>query len=115
MVGVRRFCGGGEQQAWSWRRLTGASHQPNDVARDAGVPAATVLGASACAALWWLRELTARGRPWLVAARQDRRLRIGADSPPFGDGASTLTLTRLATRAGRGTTIWAGLLSAVTR
>lgn len=52
-----------------------------------GVRAGTVVGDSAFAVMWWLRELGALGRHWLVATRQDRRLRIGAEIRAFRDWA----------------------------
>jgi hypothetical protein len=49
----------------------------------AGVGAPTVVGDGAFAVNWWLREIAALGRHWLVATRHDRRLRIGAEVAGF--------------------------------
>lgn len=84
-----------------------------DLAISAGVPALTVLGDSAFAAMWWLRELAARDRHWLVATRQDRRLRIGAEIRAFRAWAASAPLTWLETRAS-GTTVWGAILPDVT-
>jgi hypothetical protein len=84
-----------------------------DLAITAGVPALTVLGDSAFAAMWWLREVAARERHWLVATRQDRRLRIGAEILAFRAWTGTLPLTRIETGA-RGTTVWGGVLPVAT-
>jgi hypothetical protein len=75
----------------------------------AGIPAATVVGDSAFAVMWWLRELAALERHWLVATRQDRRLRVGAEIRAFRAWATTLSLTLVETSA-TGTTVWGGVL-----
>jgi hypothetical protein len=84
-----------------------------DLAIAAGVPASTVLGDSAFAAMWWLRELAARGRHWLVATRQDRRLRIGAEIRAFRTWTEAVPLTWLETSE-RGTSVWGAVLPPAT-
>jgi hypothetical protein len=79
----------------------------------AGGPTATVVGDGAFAAQWWLRAVAALGRHWLVATRRDRRLRSGAPIRGFGAWAAALPLARLEAGA-RGTSLWGGLLPAVT-
>lgn len=70
-----------------------------------GVGAATVVGDSAFAVMWWLREINALERHWLVATRQDRRLRIGAMVRTFRDLARDVPLELIETSVG-GTTVY---------
>lgn len=84
-----------------------------ELAITAGVPARTVLGDSAFAAMWWLREVAALERHWLVATRQDRRLRIGAEIQAFRTWTTTVSLTQLAVGE-RGTSVWGAVLPAAT-
>ena len=58
----------------------------------AAVGATTVVGDGAFAVNWWLREIHALGLHWLVATRQDRRLRIGAAVWPFATWLEQLPL-----------------------
>jgi hypothetical protein len=74
-----------------------------------GVGAPTVVGDSAFAVMWWLREIAALGRHWLVATRQDRRLRIGAQIKAYRDWARGACLTLLQTGE-QGTSLWGALL-----
>ena len=75
----------------------------------AGVRAQTVVGDSAFAVMWWLREVAARERHWLVATRADRRLRIGAEVRPVAEWAAAVPLAPIAT-GDRGTSVWGGTL-----
>lgn len=75
----------------------------------AGVRASTVVGDSAFGSMWWLREIAALGRHWLVGMRLDRRLRIGAKIRSFRDWCGRVQLEMLETSAA-GTTIWGTLL-----
>lgn len=75
----------------------------------AGVGAPTVVGDSAFAVMWFLREVAALGLPWLVSTRQDRRLRIGARIQPLRQWAQEVDLT-LIQLGERGTTLYGGLL-----
>jgi len=59
--------------------------------------------------MWWLRELAALRRHWLVATRQDRRLRIGAEIQAIRDWAAEAVLTRLETSES-GTSLLGALL-----
>jgi len=83
------------------------------LAAGAGVPVTTVVGDSAFAVMWWLREVEAMGLDWLVATRQDRRLRIGAEIRAFTAWAGSLPLTRLDVGT-TSTQIWAGRLPDIT-
>jgi hypothetical protein len=75
----------------------------------AGVGAPTVVGDSAFAVNWWLREIAALGRHWLVGTRHDRRLRIGALIQPFHAWASAAVLSEVE-RAPDGASLWGALL-----
>lgn len=76
----------------------------------AGVGSATVVGDSAFAVMWWLREIEALGRHWLVATRQDRRLRIGAEIRAIRDWVPGLALTPVTAGANDGSTLYGALL-----
>jgi hypothetical protein len=58
----------------------------------AGVGAPTVVGDGAFAVQWWLREIAALGRHWLVSTRVDRRLRIGTEIRAIATWVQTLPL-----------------------
>jgi hypothetical protein len=75
----------------------------------AGVGAPTVVGDSAFAASWWLREIAALGRHWLVSTRHDRRLRIGTQVQPFASWVLDLPLTPLGAPE-RGRQLWGACL-----
>lgn len=75
----------------------------------AGVAAGTVVADSAFAVSWWLREVTALGRHWLVSLRKDRRLRIGAEVRAVEAWAKDVSLERRAVDQ-RGTELWGGQL-----
>ena len=75
----------------------------------AGVRASTVVGDSAFGTMWWLREIAALGRHWLVGMRLDRRLRIGAEIRNFRDWCAKVPLVMLEV-SGQGTTVWGALL-----
>ena len=79
----------------------------------AGVGAPTVVGDSAFCVTWWLHEIAALGRHWLVGTRQDRRLRIGAELRVFREWASTAPLTETS-RDPNGTSLWGTLLPPAT-
>lgn len=79
----------------------------------AGVAAQTVVGDGAFAVMWWLREVAALGRHWLVAVRQDRRLRSGAEIRAAHEWAGQVPLALVATGE-RGTTVWGGTLGDMT-
>ena len=75
----------------------------------AGVAAQTVVGDTAFSVSWWLRQVEALGRQWLVAVRQDRRLRIGAVIQSARAWAEQVPLALVATGE-HGTTVWGGTL-----
>src|SRR5206468_7822484 len=75
----------------------------------AGVGAPTVVGDGAFAVNWWLREIAALGRHWLVGTRRDRRLRIGALIQPFHAWASAAALSEVA-RMPDGASLWGARL-----
>ncbi len=79
------------------------------VAVRAGVAAGTVVADSAFAVSWWLREIAALGRHWLVSLRKDRRLRIGAEVQSVEDWAKTAPLQRW-TSEPHGQELWGGQL-----
>jgi hypothetical protein len=75
----------------------------------AGVGATTVVGDSAFAVMWWLREVAALGRQWLVTTRQNRRLRIGAEIGAFRDWAKAASVTFVESGE-KGSTLYGTLL-----
>lgn len=77
----------------------------------AGIAAATVVGDGAFAVNWWLRAIATLGRHWLVATREDRRLRIGAEIRPFRDWVKAASLVALGTDSA-GRTVWGAQLPA---
>ncbi len=79
------------------------------MAVNAGVRASTVVGDSAFSSMWWLREVMALGRYWLVALRKDRRLRIGAEVQRFDEWCRTMPLELVEMRGNRGS-IWGGIM-----
>lgn len=64
----------------------------------------TVLGDSAFCVMWWLQEVATLGCAWLVATRQDRRLRIGAAIQPVRDWCAAVPLTLVTATAAVPTT-----------
>lgn len=78
------------------------------MAKVQGVAARTVVADNAFAVMWWLREIAALELHWLVATRQDRRLRIGAEIKAIRDWAREASLTLLETSAS--CTVWGALL-----
>ena len=75
----------------------------------AGVRASTVVGDIAFGSMWWLREIAALGRHWLVGMRLDRRLRIGAQVQSSHHWCAKVPLVMLET-SGKGTIVWGALL-----
>ncbi len=115
----RKAASAGEREACGRRRRkAGEGELPSKLdlalgfvvlAVSRGGRAPTVVADSAFAVMWWLREIAAVGRHWLVATRQDRRLRIGAEIQAIRDWARAAALTRLETSES-GTSLWGALL-----